>query len=918
MMSECGFISLSHPTHILTPSYPTPNTTNTGPARTEIWRLAVLYKHGGLYLDDDSTFTTPLDEIVSSADRLLVGRDEASYTDECWRQHYPLSNFSMNARFGTSIGINHESLFDNRWLFTWAMFASPGHPALKRIMEHVVTLIRAEYSTFGFISGGSEIGGNPASRSKHLLCTTTFTVTLGIRELMLEKAVEDGQAGMDSLRIRSFTASQYGGVMRAVNNAWSADSWVKTINSNKKHTYIVRHQYPHGDACAKILDGQVVKVPGQESIWIILNGFRHSFHGFQTFLDTGWDADYVQNIDYKLLHLIPKGEEVTVANKKGSLNGIASPKPKQGSGNDGDTYQRRNVWKRSEEFNRGAVRLLLELFSAVDNSNAYFLSNSDSSRSRSKGNKNRGEGGGGERGGANEVHHNPPLQTNWVVCYTRSTDASDLELMIMSWRMFRNPRVHSALLLILDEKQEISETSLKEFRAFRHRLQKISPPDTYFVDRSSFITETDVENIETGMHKRPGKTYGKMLMTKMAIDLAVKIAAKNNHVFAPDTISVIDSDAYWQTYVTPQAIFDEQNRIIVHGFLLNNLEVSSFTDIPTEKLLGNIPYVINTMLVFPITYLTSNFADTRNALMKKNNLLTTQVSPHNWTEVFKNVHDPFCEFCVMHACAKLYHRDKYSFSVLPIVGNNAKWNDNANKLAKPEIHKQFPESAPHVRLMVHNKRSKLRNRVSIFKGCCLSFQLSKEESLGKCVQLPELHAELYLDDPWSGHIPYTKPNMLTEHYANVTSEHNHPQLPREFVEKQRQLCIDYVQAVSFEGMYPPLESPRGGADYGNKGNKGNTGGGEGEGHTGGEGTLGPREDSTLDAFLRRHDMNIINNISSKVATESEDVKVEKLILLRKQQVKNWVDAEWFVQNSQDIDTDIGSDFGNVPSSASSS
>lgn len=38
-------------------------------SKADIWRYAVLYTYGGMYIDDDSDMKTPLDEVRPSIDR---------------------------------------------------------------------------------------------------------------------------------------------------------------------------------------------------------------------------------------------------------------------------------------------------------------------------------------------------------------------------------------------------------------------------------------------------------------------------------------------------------------------------------------------------------------------------------------------------------------------------------------------------------------------------------------------------------------------------------------------------------------------------------------------------------------------------------------------------------------------------------
>ena len=48
---------------------------NIGCAKVEIWRLAVLYVYGGLYMDDDAVLETKLDDIVRPDDRFIISKE---------------------------------------------------------------------------------------------------------------------------------------------------------------------------------------------------------------------------------------------------------------------------------------------------------------------------------------------------------------------------------------------------------------------------------------------------------------------------------------------------------------------------------------------------------------------------------------------------------------------------------------------------------------------------------------------------------------------------------------------------------------------------------------------------------------------------------------------------------------------------
>jgi hypothetical protein len=136
-----------------------------GTAKAEIWRLAVLYYYGGMYLDDDANIATPLDNIIQPEDKFIVGKEGYNWTDNCYTDDYPLSNASLNLRFGK---LNQQEFFNNRYFFNWALFSMPGNPLVYRILEHVIALIKYEYL------GESKIKMSPQDHRGEICCLASL------------------------------------------------------------------------------------------------------------------------------------------------------------------------------------------------------------------------------------------------------------------------------------------------------------------------------------------------------------------------------------------------------------------------------------------------------------------------------------------------------------------------------------------------------------------------------------------------------------------------------------------------------------------------------------------------------------------------------------------------------------------------
>lgn len=272
-----------------------------GTSKSELWRLAVLYVHGGMYMDDDANIGVPLDDVVKPTDQFVVGKESYNWTDTCYRDEFPLSNHSLSVKFGA---LNQLEFFDNRFFFNWAMFVQPRHPLLLRIIEHVVQLIRFEYV------GRTMIKMSPAdARGKLLMCASTFPINLAARELLLEvlqksnlQSVTEAQRAI-GFRVGTEQFREYDADMKAWNNDHRSDRWFKVL---KKQPYLRDYGVPD----EKVLEGRLVQPQGKASIYLIEKGVKRQFGSFDRFLDLGYKLDLVQSVPMQVLKNIPQGADV--------------------------------------------------------------------------------------------------------------------------------------------------------------------------------------------------------------------------------------------------------------------------------------------------------------------------------------------------------------------------------------------------------------------------------------------------------------------------------------------------------------------------------------------------------------------------------------------------------------------------------
>lgn len=323
-----------------------------GTAKSELWRLAVLFVEGGVYMDDDADIRRPLDEVVGADDQFIVGKESYDWKDHCFTADFALSNTSLTARFGD---LNRLTLFDNRFFFNWALFAMPGHALLERIIERVTQLIRREYL------GDSAIVLAPTDhRGKLLMCASTFPITLAARELVLEhiqqqqqqqqhqqqsiythkqtsssngttnpkhdhdqhqyqyqhqqdhqnatEMMQRVQTAMQALGLR-IGAEQFrdiDGDMKAWNNDHNPHRWVKQMN--KHRLPYLRDYAPLGK---EVLEGKAVQIQGKRDIYVVEKGQRRAFPSLDLFLMKGFTLETVKMISPALAQQLPLGEPLS-------------------------------------------------------------------------------------------------------------------------------------------------------------------------------------------------------------------------------------------------------------------------------------------------------------------------------------------------------------------------------------------------------------------------------------------------------------------------------------------------------------------------------------------------------------------------------------------------------------------------------
>ena len=254
-------------------------------ARTDIWKYAVLYTFGGLYIDDSVDFTVPLTSILLPTDRFVLSEDvNAVDVGTCYKEGYHLSNeFAITKYKSTTASFNGSKLA------SWAIFVEPRNPLILKTMDNVIEIIKSEYARETVI-----VVGDNDIKQKASLCTTNYALTYTVREALLAKSFPE------SPRINSNSFSQYGAKVRSSH----ASHHVR----KHQHSHLLKDHTPlTKEKTADYLEGKVVNGEGK-SIFLISKGIRRAFPDFETFLKMKFQSNQVIRLGAHVLSSIPVGD----------------------------------------------------------------------------------------------------------------------------------------------------------------------------------------------------------------------------------------------------------------------------------------------------------------------------------------------------------------------------------------------------------------------------------------------------------------------------------------------------------------------------------------------------------------------------------------------------------------------------------
>jgi hypothetical protein len=286
-----------------------------GAFKADIWRYAVLYAYGGVYLDDDSDIKLPLNDIIGKDDMLLMSEEGPSSLGPCYIPEFHLSDDFTLKFLKENISlpeikryISYDEkdstkpiFFHGNTLINWAIMVAPRHPLFLKTLENVCDIIKSEYIHKSVLQMSKW-----DQRHKIGLCSTMFAMTYTLRELLLSGNLRNDE--LPKISTRDF--HEYGGKCKAIWTGNDPNHYSKKMKQNAK----LLNSYSKISISEIIADlhGKLITSEGKsKSIYYVVNNTKHEFGDYNTFLELGFGETFVKPVKDGVLERLANGRRMT-------------------------------------------------------------------------------------------------------------------------------------------------------------------------------------------------------------------------------------------------------------------------------------------------------------------------------------------------------------------------------------------------------------------------------------------------------------------------------------------------------------------------------------------------------------------------------------------------------------------------------
>lgn len=248
-----------------------------GNAAADIWRYALLYVFGGVYMDDDSYIEANFDDLIRPNDTLIVAKEKNAYQDDCFIDSYPLSYNALIKKYNSTNKV--KDFNEGRNLVSWAIFAAPRHPIILRTLENIVNLIKHEYLRDSVLKMQRY-----DVRWKFVMCTTgPVVLTASARQVYLEHP-------NITLRVEKRDFANYGGKFKMI---FGVDDQHYMYTMGKFHINLLRSYAP---LSLHELEGRLV-TKNMKEFFVVKNGTLVGFKDWDHFKASGFNIKHAHVIE---------------------------------------------------------------------------------------------------------------------------------------------------------------------------------------------------------------------------------------------------------------------------------------------------------------------------------------------------------------------------------------------------------------------------------------------------------------------------------------------------------------------------------------------------------------------------------------------------------------------------------------------
>lgn len=288
-----------------------------GVSRADLWRYAVLWLYGGLYIDDDAYFREEVDTIIGVNDTLIIASEGNPSVDVCYNQYFHLSPHFFHKHYpyhdilnDTVTMIKHRKKhythpLTGKVIVNWAIFVKSQHLVMLETLQNVIEIIKLEYFHWNVLSLNKHL-----QRWMYCVCGTgpyVFTSTI------VESILKYGEDKVSySYRGKDFVA--HGGMSKVSTGSYQGEDYYGKIM--RKYPIPLLGNYTDDHYSGKLIQYE-------KEINYVMNRTRFAFQDWDTFMYLNFSdhGKHVRKVSEEIWNKFPINDHVLTVKDADMLYG---------------------------------------------------------------------------------------------------------------------------------------------------------------------------------------------------------------------------------------------------------------------------------------------------------------------------------------------------------------------------------------------------------------------------------------------------------------------------------------------------------------------------------------------------------------------------------------------------------------------